>query len=73
MGYNGWSNRETWLVNVWCNQATLGDIDYIRETIEETIQELRKLPMGDVLADMLTDGEINWDELAEHTEESEEV
>jgi len=28
--YNGWTNRETWLVNVW-----LGDDEYLKEQLQE--------------------------------------
>jgi hypothetical protein len=28
--YNGWTNRETWLVNLW-----LGDDEYLKEQIKE--------------------------------------
>jgi hypothetical protein len=28
--YNGWKNRETWLVNVW-----LGDDEYLKEQVQE--------------------------------------
>jgi len=36
-GYNGWSNRETWLVNLWYNPETKSDIDYIEETLESDL------------------------------------
>ena len=34
MSYNGWSNRETWLVNIWYNPETIEDIDYIKDMLE---------------------------------------
>ena len=40
MSYNGWLNRETWLVNVWYNPETKSDIDYIEETLEDNLRPL---------------------------------
>ena len=32
--YNGWTNRETWLVNVWFEPQSASDVDYAQEAIE---------------------------------------
>jgi hypothetical protein len=71
-GYNGWKNKETWLVNLW-----LGDYftdlqeeghpiteDYIREMVEEFTED----KLEGFLADMLNCalGEIDYRELAAH-------
>jgi hypothetical protein len=29
-GYNGWKNRETWLINLW-----FGDDEYLKEQVQE--------------------------------------
>ncbi len=29
MSYNGWTNRETWLVNLWFNPESIEDLDII--------------------------------------------
>jgi predicted NUDIX family NTP pyrophosphohydrolase len=65
--YNGWSNRKTWLVNVWFNPESRADVDYARETIEE---EWNKMP--GFMQDFCDIGAINWDELVEHFDEESE-
>lgn len=59
--YNGWSNRETWLVNVWFNPETRDDLDYAKETLEDMHEGL-----PNVIKDFVDLGSINWYELAEH-------
>ena len=78
--YNGWTNKETWLVNIWY----MGDMpqyfadmeqfhvdhleleDSIRYIAEEC-EALSKLPAG-LLSDFINTcwAEVNWHELAEH-------
>jgi hypothetical protein len=66
--YNGWTNRATWLVNVWFNPESRDDVESARMAIEEAEDAL-----PDYLRDFLCTGEINWDELLEHfNEENEE-
>lgn len=57
--YNGWSNRETWLVNLWYNPESKTDVEYTRETLQE---EYNNLPNG-ALKDMLYLDSVNWEEL----------
>jgi len=75
MAYNGWTNHETWLVNVW-----YGDIfaewqedssyDLSAEAIEEFAREMsgiEDMPDGfakDVASVAFSC--VNWDELAAH-------
>ena len=72
--YNGWSNRETWLVNVWFNPESKSDVEFAREVLHE---EYDNMPNG-VLKDMIDINAINWDELlscfddVEDDEQSEE-
>lgn len=68
MSYNGWSNRETWLVNVWYNPESRSDVHFAREALEE---QYYALPNGP-LKDMLDIDAINWEELLEHFEEEAE-
>ncbi len=66
--YNGWTNRETWLINVWFNPESKSDVEMAREQLESDIDQL-----PDYLKDFINDGEIDWDELLEHfDDESEE-
>ena len=68
--YNGWTNRATWLVNVWFNPETREDVESARYTIEEATDAI-----PDFMRDFLCTHEINWSELLEHfdADETEEV
>ena len=68
MSYNGWSNRETWLVNVGYSPESRNDVYAIREMLEEQYDQI---PDG-ALKDMVDIMAINWDELLEHFEEETE-
>jgi hypothetical protein len=65
--YNGWTNRATWLVNVWFNPETREDVESARYAIEEAEESI-----PDFMRDFLCTDEINWTELLEHFEEAEE-
>lgn len=56
--YNGWTNRETWLVNLWFDPESVSDVDNAREYIEE---EVNKLPP--FMRDFIDISCINWNEL----------
>ena len=60
MSYNGWSNRETWLINVWFNPETWEDVDSAQAYFEEAYDA-----MPAFMQDFVNDGMINWDELRE--------
>jgi hypothetical protein len=64
--YNGWTNRATWLVNVWFNPESRADVESARDALQEATDA-----MPDFLRDFLCTDEINWDELSEHFEEEE--
>lgn len=66
MSYNGWTNRETWLVNIWFNLETKSDIDFARETIE---QDVNNLP--NYLKDFINIDCIDWNQLYEHFDDNE--
>ena len=66
--YNGWSNRETWVINVWFNPESSADVEFAREQIEE---QYDNIPSG-ALKDMIDIDCINWEELLEYFEEDEE-
>jgi len=66
--YNGWTNRATWLVNVWGNPESRSDLDMLKADLEE---QYDALPNG-IIKDMLDLDEINWEELAEAFDEEKE-
>lgn len=65
--YNGWSNRETWLINLWYNPERKSDLDWIKDDFEQKVEALE--PM---LQDFIYDSSIDWEELEECLEEEEE-
>jgi hypothetical protein len=65
--YNGWTNRATWLVNVWFSPESREDVESARATIEEAEDAI-----PDFMRDFLCTSEINWDELMEHFDEEAE-
>lgn len=80
MAYNGWTNKETWLVNVWYLDgmpdyfADSGQYEVDPSDLEESIrfiaeesEALSQLPSG-LLSDFINDAwsEVNWSELSEH-------
>ena len=67
MSYNGWPNRETWLVNVWFNPETKSDIDYLEEYLEEEYYKFQGF-----WQDMIWFNDIDWDRLRESMEDDEE-
>ena len=74
MAYNGWSNRETWLVNLWFGDNFTSDTedgititaDYIRETVEQYIEYKIGADWSDFIIDMMDLGAIDYAELAAH-------
>ena len=66
--YNGYANRETWLVWVWYNPESRDDVEYARSVIDE---EYDNIPQGP-LKDMINIDCIDWDGLLDHFEEEEE-
>ena len=64
--YNGWTNRATWLVNVWFNPESKDDVQSARETLESAVDDL-----PDFLKDFVCTDEINWEELESHFDDEE--
>lgn len=70
--YNGWTNHETWTVNLWlANNGYTPAADNIRQTadeIKEFVNEFNPLANNASLySDLLTTAlqEVNWREIAE--------
>ena len=69
---NGWTNRETWLVNVHFgdNFEQEGDINAVKEYLE-TAWENADIEGKRFFDDFMNLELINWDELLEHYQEEE--
>lgn len=73
MSYNGWTNKETWLVNLWLGEVL--DM-YVQEGVEVTQDNIKELVENSLeqfnlegfAADMMNCalGEINYHEIASH-------
>ena len=63
--YNGWTNRETWLVNLWYEPNTKEDLYFAKEDIENQVEKLG----NGILQDMIDLSLINWKELENHMDE----
>tara|TARA_R100000781_G_scaffold111658_1_gene78288 strand:- start:485 stop:691 length:207 start_codon:yes stop_codon:yes gene_type:complete len=66
-GYNGWPNRETWLVNLWFNPERKSDIEMIREHLENEYETF-----AGFWSDMIDFNAIDWRRLEASQEEDEE-
>jgi len=82
--YNGWSNRETWLVPLWWNECPIESIEadtkqdaiqLLADQLEEMFHELNEVPLANLIGDLLNGAvsRINWYEIAEHWIEDIEV
>lgn len=78
-GYNGWTNKETWLVNIWYMpempqyfsdmeefEVDASDLEGAVKYIAEECEALSQLPPG-LLSDFISTcwAEVNWHELSE--------
>jgi hypothetical protein len=64
--YNGWTNRETWLVNVWFNPESKADVENAKYMLEGSYDNL-----PDFMKDFVDLDAIDWDELSEHFNDEE--
>ena len=71
-GYNGWANRETWLVNLWLGEYLAQafeetDISTLADCIEEELYRMLDEQVDEVMfKDFIDLGAVNWLELASH-------
>lgn len=78
MDYNGWTNKETWIVNLWVgdNLAEMKqdgvdvDAEFIETYVWELLSDRDSTVEGHFRADLLACAvaEINWKELSDHLE-----
>ena len=71
--YNGWTNRQTWLINIWFMDGLDGQepvtAEYLQEMVEEYIYDaLESVPTNprNFLQDIMDISDVNWDELADN-------
>ena len=79
MRYNGWKNKETWLVNLWIGDSLTMDQEdgieitpcYIEELVEELAEGFYESGNG-FMVDLLNCaiGEIDFREIAEYYKEA---
>lgn len=67
--YNGWTNRATWLINVWFNPESRSDVQAARAAFEEACDSPQ---IPDFLRDFI-DTDINWGELESQFDEETEA
>lgn len=75
--YNGWTNYETWLVNLWFGEAFDDEAQHMsqgiltgdraKEVVENYLDSVEALTPGFV-SDVVNTaiGAVNWDEIADH-------
>ena len=68
MSYNGWTNRETWLVNVWFDPQSREDLHGIRSMMEDEV-----LALPGWLQDFCSFHLVDWNELLDHQTEEEDA
>ena len=64
--YNGWSNRETWLVNLHFQFESRAELEFVRETL---MDQLSDMPF--FWQDFIDLSKIDWEELASYLPEEE--
>jgi len=78
MSYNGWTNRATWMVNLWVGdtladdaqnfEVTLDDVEsMVQDMLPQDVQSVEGGLAADLMAYALAD--VNWHELAEAANE----
>ena len=74
--YNGWTNRETWLVVVHFGDIVADDSplnwEWVKEDIEEAWNETTKEGYGVFFNDFINFDLINWDEIKRNYGDEEE-
>lgn len=85
--YNGWTNRETWLVNLWYGDALVDLVEENGSPIDENEAEewvryvaeecevLSQPPVNGLLSDFLEQcwREVDWNDIAQSVNDAAEV
>ena len=74
--YNGWSNFETWKINLEFGLNDRGFENYDDEMLKDYIESyIEENCDNEILKGMLWNfiSEVNWQEIAEHIEENKEI
>ena len=76
--FNGWTNKETWLVNLWIGDMLQAEFeegeeispDYIESLVDEMASAAMENDANGLITDLLNCaiGEINYHEIASHYE-----
>tara|TARA_R100000654_G_C2645123_1_gene122328 strand:- start:376 stop:648 length:273 start_codon:yes stop_codon:yes gene_type:complete len=75
--YNGWTNRETWLINLWLGDdiSEFGFNDMSPDSLETFVQDLyyhftstisETYSLKNMWLDFIDLGDINYQELSDH-------
>jgi hypothetical protein len=67
--YNGWTNRETWLVNLHFNPESKEDLERIKEEIDELEESIQNM----FLRDYVDFSKIDWYDLEKSMPEETDV
>jgi hypothetical protein len=80
--YNGWTNYETWLVNMWFgdvfadmqNERENTSAESLEDWVTSILEDQGQLPETGFAADIMNAAmrEVDWDDLASHYEVEEE-
>jgi hypothetical protein len=68
--YNGWTNRETWLINLHYEPRDTQTLGWIKDELEIILERIGDLPYGSFFSDFINLELINWDELENHVQEN---
>lgn len=76
MKYNGWTNYETWLINLWLSdylqeiieELCISDISELENYIKDYLEETNPIKENGLFADLLNSilNNVNYREIAEH-------
>ena len=70
--YNGWTNRETWVINLHLGDSIFDIADeatpeFLAELLQDFVYEmLESESINPLFLDLIDLGAVNWREIAEH-------